>query len=219
MLSKAEEQAISRLFKTEDVKRLITCLRHRDDKSEVKALDASYWMKGCSSLGRLRFAVLAEVADGKHDNLCIIDIKEAVKAAAPRAPKARMPRDHARRVVEGARHLSPYLGERMLAAELLEKPVVMRELLPQDLKLEMDHLTRKEIVSSARFLASVVGKAHARQMDENTRKAWMAELQRNRSKKLDAPSWLWTSVVDLATSHEKAYLEHCREYALGMNDV
>jgi uncharacterized protein (DUF2252 family) len=121
-------------------------------------------------------------------------------------------------VVEGALHLSPYLGERMLAAKLLGKPVVLRELLPQDLKLEIDHLTRKEIAASARFLASVLGKAHARQMDESTRKAWMEELQRNRSKKLDAPSWLWTSVVDLAAIHERAYLEHCREYASGMSD-
>jgi hypothetical protein len=37
----------------------------------------------------------------------------------------------------------------------------------------MDRLTRKEILTSARFLASVVGKAHARQMDESTRKSWM----------------------------------------------
>jgi hypothetical protein len=28
-----------------------------------------------------------------------------------------------------------------------------------------------------------------------------------------APSWLWSSVVDLLV-HEKAYLEHCRLYAL-----
>ena len=27
---------------------------------------------------------------------------------------------------------------------------------------------------------------------------------------LDAPSWLWTSVVQLLASHESAYLEHCR---------
>jgi uncharacterized protein (DUF2252 family) len=31
---------------------------------------------------------------------------------------------------------------------------------------------------------------------------------------LDAPSWLWTSVVDLIAGHEAAYLEHCRLYAL-----
>jgi uncharacterized protein (DUF2252 family) len=125
-----------------------------------------------------------------------------------------MPRNHADRVVEGARHLSPYLGERMMAAQLLGKPVVLRELLPQDLKLEMDQLTRDEIVGSARFLAGVVGKAHARQMDEDTRTTWLSELQHDRSKMLDAPSWLWTSVVDLVASHEKAYLEHCRQYAL-----
>jgi hypothetical protein len=29
-----------------------------------------------------------------------------------------------------------------------------------------------------------------------------------------APSWLWSSVVDLLVIHEKAYLEHCRLYAL-----
>jgi uncharacterized protein (DUF2252 family) len=115
-----------------------------------------------------------------------------------------MPKDNAERVVAGARSLSPYLGERMLAAELMGKSVVIRELLPQDLKLEMDHLSRDEIVASARFLAGVVGKAHARQIDEPGRKSWMSELQRNRSKNLDAPSWLWTSVVDLVASHEKA---------------
>jgi uncharacterized protein (DUF2252 family) len=94
------------------------------------------------------------------------------------------------------------------------KSVVLRELLPQDLKLEMDRLTRDEVVTSARFLAGVVGKAHARQMDESARKSWMSGLRRNRSKNLDAPPWLWISVVELVASHEKAYLEHCREYAL-----
>jgi uncharacterized protein (DUF2252 family) len=29
---------------------------------------------------------------------------------------------------------------------------------------------------------------------------------------LDAPSWLWSSVVALS-NHEVAYLEHCRKYA------
>jgi uncharacterized protein (DUF2252 family) len=31
---------------------------------------------------------------------------------------------------------------------------------------------------------------------------------------LDAPSWLWSSVVDLVAVHETAYLEHCRRFAL-----
>jgi uncharacterized protein (DUF2252 family) len=61
---------------------------------------------------------------------------------------------------------------------------------------------------------SVIGQVHAKQMDEKSRKQWAVELGRNRSKSLDAPSWLWTNVVQLVASHESAYLEHCRQYAI-----
>ena len=63
-------------------------------------------------------------------------------------------------------------------------------------------------------LAYVVGCAHARQMDEGTRKNWCQELKLNRSKSLDTPAWLWKSVVLLMASHEAGYLEYCRKYAL-----
>ena len=89
----------------------------------------------------------------------------------------------------------------------------VRELLPQDLKLEIERLNRDEATAAARFLAGVVGRAHARQMDEATRIRWAAEFGRNRSKSLNAPSWLWDSVVGLLAAHEVAYLEHCRRYA------
>jgi uncharacterized protein (DUF2252 family) len=170
-------------------------------------------MKGCSSLGRLRYAVLLGVGPKKDHELCLVDIKEAVRAAAPAAKNTDMPKDFAKRVVTGACNLSPYLGERMLAAKFLSRPVVLRELMPQDLKLEIDRLTREEAVAAASYLAGIVGKAHARQMDAATRKRWMAELDRNRSKSLDAPGWMWRSVVELIASHETAYLEHCRRYA------
>ena len=75
-----------------------------------------------------------------------------------------MPSDFAERVVAGACALSPYLGNRMLAATLLRRPVVVRELMPQDLKLEIDSLTPDQAIGAARFLAAVVGKAHGRQM-------------------------------------------------------
>jgi uncharacterized protein (DUF2252 family) len=101
----------------------------------------------------------------------------------------------------------------MLATHLLGKSVVLRELLPQDLKVEIDQLTRDEAVKAARFLSRVVGRAHARQMDGETRHKWLAELSRHRSKTLDAPSWLWSSVVELLGTHEAAYLHHCRRFA------
>ena len=102
----------------------------------------------------------------------------------------------------------------MLASRLLGSAVFVRELLPQDLKLDIDHLTQQEAVGVARYLAGVVGRAHARQMNGAERRAWRAELQRSRSKSLDAPSWLWNSVVELVGTHEAAYLQHCRKYAL-----
>jgi uncharacterized protein (DUF2252 family) len=212
-LSDEEKKEIVTLFETEPARKLITSLKHRDDDAKVRVLDAAYWMKGCSSLGRLRYAVLLGVGPKKDHEYCLVDIKEAVRAAAPAAKSADMPRDFAQRVVTGACNLSPFLGERMLAAKFLSRPVVLRELMPQDLKLEIDRLTRDEAVAAASYLAGIVGRAHARQMDAATRKRWTAELNRNRSKSLDAPGWMWRSVVELIASHETAYLEHCRRYA------
>jgi uncharacterized protein (DUF2252 family) len=212
-LSRSERNEIAGIFQREDARKLATMLRSRNDDARVEVLDAAYWMKGCSSLGRLRFAVVLGVGKNAKYGYSLMDMKEAVEAAAPRNVKSSMPRNNAARVVEGARHLSPFLGERMLATRLLGRPIVVRELLPQDLKLEIDQMTRIEAMEVARFLAGVVGTAHARQMDAATRKNWQKELTRNRSKSLDAPSWLWSSVVALVASHEAAYLEHCRRFA------
>jgi uncharacterized protein (DUF2252 family) len=214
--AKEESQAIEALFQREDVRKLVASLKSRPNDSKIDVLDAAYWMKGCSSLGRLRFAVLLNVSHGKSkdDEFCLMDIKEATSAAAPRARDAKMPSVNGQRVVMGAKHLSPALGDRMMAARLLGRSVVLRELMPQDLKLEIDQLSREEAIDSARYLAEVVGKAHARQMDAPTRKDFEATFKVRRSRQLAAPSWLWSSVVELAASHEAAYLEHCRRYAL-----
>jgi len=215
-LSKDEQRDVRRLFQAEEVRRVATCLRSRDDDSDIELLDAAYWVKGCSSLGRLRIAALLRVGKKKNkkSEFCLIDIKEAVKAAAPRSAASEMPRDYAERVVAGARHLTPPLGERMVSASIAGKAMFIRELLPQDLKLEIPQLTREEATKAARYLSTVIGKAHARQMDAATRRRWRKELMRNRSKTLDAPSWLWSSVVELVTIHEAAYLDHCRQYAM-----
>jgi uncharacterized protein (DUF2252 family) len=78
----------------------------------------------------------------------------------------------------------------------------------------MESLTADEAVAAARHLAFVVGHAHARQMNAKTKKKWREVLSHRRMKTLDAPSWLWKSVVELMARHEAAYLEHCRQYAL-----
>jgi uncharacterized protein (DUF2252 family) len=210
-LSKKEHEEIALLFESKEAKSLVSSLRPKARKHKVEVLDAAYWMKGCRSLGRLRYAVLLGV--GK--TYCLIDIKEAVEAAAP-GKKFQGPRDFAQRLVSGARALSPYLGDRMVAARFVSRSVVIRELRPQDLKFEFEQITQKEAVEAAKFLAGVVGKAHARQMDTPTRKKWLKSLNGHRGKALNAPGWLWTSVVELVAAHEAAYLEHCRRYALSI---
>jgi uncharacterized protein (DUF2252 family) len=213
---KDERAEIEALFRQDALAGLATSLRGRRDTGKVTVLDAAYWVKGCSSLGRLRYAVLLDVDGGaiEGNDLCLIDIKEGVAAVAPSYPDVNMPRDKAERVVEGARHLSPNLGERMRSAKLQGRPVVLRELLPQDLKLEVDRIGQAEAMEVARYLSFVVGQAHARQLDKETRRSWLAELKRTKTKSIDAPSWLWSSIVELVGSHEAGYLEHCRRYAL-----
>lgn len=213
-LSCAERSALKALCATDDIHTLVTSLKGRSRDDRVEMLDSAYWVKGCSSLGLQRYAVLLGVGDGDEQEFCLLDIKQAVAAAAPRAARAAMPRDNGKRVVEGARSLSPGLGNRMLATRILDNGFFVRELLPQDMKLELDQLSQSEAKRAAGYLAGVVGRAHARQMDLSTRASWIKDLQANRSHIFDAPSWLWTSVVELVGSHEKGYLEHCRLYAL-----
>lgn len=213
-LTREEADAVRELFATTALQELATALRGREQGADIRVLDAAYWRKGCSSLGRLRFAVLLAVGSGKSERHCLMDIKEAITAAAPRSKTADMARDNAERVVTGARHLSPGLGWRMRAARMLGTSVFVRELLPQDLKLEIAHLNRAQAEEMAGYLAAVVGHAHARQMNAGDRKGWLSALQARRSRTLEAPSWLWGSVVELVATHEAAYLQHCRKYAL-----
>jgi uncharacterized protein (DUF2252 family) len=216
-LSKQEQREIHELFATAELRRLISGLRNRSHDDGIEVVDAAYWRKGCSSLGRLRYAVLARL-DEKKDGVryCLLDIKEAWNPSAPRAKGAHMPSDPAKRVLLGARQLCPPLGERMIASSLCGRPICVRELRPQDLKVELEQLSREEAVGTAAFLAEVLGRAHSRQMTPAIRRDWLSILRRTRSRKLNAPSWLWTGVVDLTAIHQKAYLQFCREYALGL---
>jgi uncharacterized protein (DUF2252 family) len=210
-----ERKALHELIAAPEVRRLALTAFESPDDSTLRIHDAAYWRKGCSSLGKLRFAVLIGVESGDgEEKFGLIDIKEAVVSVAPRAAGTRMPRDPAERVVTGARALSPHLGDRMVPAKLLGASVIVRELLPQDLKIEVEQFTRSEAIASASYLARVVGKAHARQMDAATRADWHRILAASHSGTLDAPFWLWKAVVDLAAMHEAAYLEHCRIFAL-----
>jgi uncharacterized protein (DUF2252 family) len=209
-----ENEALRGLFEQPEIKSVVNSLKGRDDDGDIAVVDSAYWVKGCSSLGRLRYGVMLRLGHGDKANLCLVDVKEALKAAAPRSTEVSTPRDNAERVVQGAKALSPNLGGRMAPARLLDRAVVIRELMPQDLKLDVEQLSEDEAVALAAYLARVLGWSHGRQMDEATRKAWARDLTKAQKRSLEAPSWLWTAVVELLSIHEAAYLEHCRRFAL-----
>jgi uncharacterized protein (DUF2252 family) len=95
-LSDEEREAVVALFATDAGRRLVTALKSRADDAEIEVVDAAYWVKGCSSLGLLRSAVLVSVG-GKKGELCLVDVKEAVPALAPHHPEVEMPADHGER--------------------------------------------------------------------------------------------------------------------------
>lgn len=214
-LDDAERNDLDRLFSSEQVRRLLTSLHSRGNEEAVTLLDAAYWLKGCSSLGRLRYAVLVRVGKGRNAQLAVVDVKEAIEAAAPHSSTMGMPDDPSERVLAGARALSPNLGNRMLAANMLGRSVFLRELMPQDLKLEVHSLAPDEASALAHYLGNVAGRAHGRQMSEDQRKEWSDQLEQRRLRDIAAPSWLWSSVVELIGRHEAAYLEHCRRHSAG----
>jgi uncharacterized protein (DUF2252 family) len=215
-LDEDEQTALEALFVSPAVIAMILSLSGRDADDRARLVDAAYWKKGCSSLGNLRYAALLAIGGTKKSpsEYALIDLKEAVAAVAPSTDPKAMPTDHAERVVAGAQALAPNLGERMLATRVFDRPMVLRELLPQDLKLEIDQFSSSEATRAARYLAYIVGVAHARQMDRDDRAHWSKAIAQNRNAKIDAPTWLWDSVVHLTASHEAGYLEHCRRYAL-----
>jgi uncharacterized protein (DUF2252 family) len=218
-LTRKERSAIKELATSNELFSLVRRLQRRDDDAEVQFMDAAYWKKGCSSLGRLRYALLFEVGSGREESreLCLIDLKEPPPVVAPHAEDANIPAHAGLRVITGAKALTPALGERMLAADLLGRPIFVRELRPQDLKLKLEQLDQAEAIAIAEFLAWTVGHAHAQQLDMSSRRAWKRELGTGNSRSRKAPAWLWNSVVELLGIHEAAYLEHCRRFALETN--
>ncbi len=212
------------LVTTDRVRKLVTILAERQDDAEMEFVDAAFWAKGCSSLGLWRVAVLVELIERKKKGKklrtpLLLDVKQAVGARSPWAGGADPGLPNGERVVRGANSLAPALGTRMASAKLLNRSVFIRELLPQDLKVELDRISRDDARSVAFYLGKVVGRAHSRQLDAGARRSWQAEIAKRRSKTFDAPSWLWQTLTELVSAHEHAYLEHCRRYALALDHV
>ena len=89
---------------------------------------------------------MLSVGKNSQNNLCLMDVKEAGEASAHM--QVPMPRNAAR-VVQGP-CIFAIAGERMLAARVSGRSVFV-QILPQDLKLDIDQLTEAEAMKAARF--------------------------------------------------------------------
>jgi len=168
-----EHEALRTLFARPDVAGLATQISRRPDQCKVSLLDAAFWRKGCSSLGRRRYAAVLDV-DGegrKGNDFCLMDVKEAHASCVPAMARG-VPVQPAERLLAGARALTPALGERMRAGDVLGTPVIVRELMPQDMKLDIRRLQPNQAQRMADYLGAVVGYAHARQLSTEDRQAW-----------------------------------------------
>src|SRR5207237_246143 len=115
-LEEREHDALAALFDDPALRRLVLSIDTGDSDRKIRLVDAAYWMKGCSSLGLLRYAALFAVKGAEtREKFGLVDIKEATDPIAPIARRAKMPADNGERVVAGAQALSPFLGDRMAA--------------------------------------------------------------------------------------------------------
>jgi hypothetical protein len=81
----------------------------------------------------------------------------------------------------------------------------------------MERLTQEEAIAATHSWPLWWAMRMRAKMEASVRNDWRRDLNLCRRKTLDARSWLWTSVVELVSSHELAYLEHCRRCTVPAN--
>ena len=171
-------------------------------------------MKGCSSVGVLRFAVLLGIGTGKKRDLALMGRQ---RSRYRRGTALCRPED-----AEGSSRTRRCRSNAPVAASRQADGIrsyrgafrFIRELLPQDLKIEIEKLTIDDAMKAASFLSGVVGKAHARQMDEKTRARWAAELERHRTKNSRRAVMAMVERGLADRESRNSILEHCRRYPL-----
>ncbi len=207
-LAEGRKNELAELVARDDVQELV---RQSDPKhaGSVKLLDAAFRVAGTASLGGFRAALLVEVEDApRADRLRVLDVKEAQPTSTPR--RAGTPKDEAERALTGARALSPAYGGRKLAVLACGHRCLLRELMPQERKVECAALEAAELADVARGLAHVVGRAHGRQLAAKEARSWCEDVSEKRVAGT-APRWFSRALAPLVGIHESAYLKRALE--------
>lgn len=200
-LSDAMHAELAKVVASKDVQATVRLSGDVGDGS-IELLDAAFRVAGTASLGAFRAALLVEI-DGdscpKRDRVRILDVKEVQPTSTPRAKAT--PKNDAERVLAGTKALVPDYAARRCAVTVHGKSTLLRELMPQEAKANVDDLGRDEIEPVARSLGRVIGRAHGRQLDARDAAAWRKEIA--------ARDWLVAALAALVGAHEAAYVRRC----------
>ena len=181
-LETKERASIEKLFQDTAVIAKIMEFKGRKPETEISVVDAAYWMKGCSSLGRLRYAVLLGIGKKKRSKL--LPPRSEGGSIGGRPSKQDDPPKQCRKSCN--RGVSAFTQPRRADVGCQTERQGPRyagahAARPQ---IDLDRLTQDQAVAAARYLAGVIGKAHGRQMDAKTRSSWLAKLRKRHSKSL-----------------------------------
>ena len=137
-----------------------TCVERPADHAEwPHVLDVAVRIAGTGSLGRFRWAVLAQGKNDKPGKERILELKEALPSSM--APDD-APATEAKRVVDTQRRLQgappAYLG----VADVAGRPVTVRELQPTEAKLDSATLKGPDLDALAAACGTVLGRLHRR---------------------------------------------------------
>lgn len=131
-------------------------LNHLSAEEEPAVSEPRRWPPGTIPAGSRREKLWPCVTDNPSGatDYCLTDIRGVVASAAPPTPASRRrTTTHSVSSREHGASLFFQAKPALRATRLDGRPVFIRELLPQDLKIEIDYLTTKQATKAARFLA------------------------------------------------------------------
>ncbi len=167
----------------------------RPSEAHCAIVDLAFRVAGTGSLGGTRIAVLARGKGGAHTGW-VFDMKEQ------RAPAAALLRGRKAAAGQCLTALLACLAQppRMLGETTLEgRPMLVRRLAPQEDKLDLTRIERRDLEPVTRYLGALLGRAHRRAASKSPKRSWS---------KADASELIERAIV-VAGVHEAAYLAMC----------
>jgi uncharacterized protein (DUF2252 family) len=169
----------------------------RPPAEALEVVDAAFRVAGTGSLGCLRIALLVRGKGGVNGGW-IFDMKEEDAPSAEclvQPPKL----EAAERVATGICACVAHPPRMIGTTHLRRSSMFVRRLSPQEDKLDWTRLRSEDLEPLARYLGSLLGRAHRSGAKHVPRKVWSE----------DDRSRLMAHAISLAGVHEAMYLAYC----------